>query len=297
MSTTKDQAISALAGIVQTGDKAGIVDAVPGATLAKQIVDPILAAIGGATGVKTPTLTQLAAFVVPVQAGWPLIAGAVAYDWWRDDGFAGGKSLEVLGPLTEVAGWPPSFQVAFCAAWFTAIEALPGKGGWKGKKLWKDRLSAYQKGASVTYTVPGTQITRTIQKATMPTYADPIAQGLVSGSAAVWQSYTDSQGLAKDVPNLPPMTDSQLDQIAKTLIFGDKLGTLAGAVLIQNGQTYALAGLIQSQAQRIASDDSIVAGGGAKQEAQLVRITETKSNNGGVIALLAIAAALAVANG
>lgn len=277
---------------------------IPGGEAIQMLIDAAVKAATSFTGVEGPTGNQVVVFVGllsnPITAA-PLVA-SIVYDWWRDDGFAGGDTLKYLHTATQGAGWPVPAQVALSYYWFSAVAAMPGKGGWKGKHFWKSKLVSIQNGQPTTVYIQmiGAQNIRKDWTKPAIKYTNPIANAIVAGKPSAWQSYADSEGLAKAVgpEGAPPLTADEQLSMVKSLTNGDKINTLYGARLILSGQTDQLAGYVESSFDTISADDSIAAGGGTIQTDGLVRLTsqsDLKAAEGGGNNGLMIAAAIAAA--
>jgi len=262
----KKTALSALQGLGELGGDSAF-KAIPGGELVKKILDAALAAATTFTGIQSPSSAQLAAFVAqlsPTPMLAALAAGA-AYDWWRDDGWAGGKTLPVLLTASEIAGWPGPAQASLAFYWYSAVEAMPGKGGWKGKAFWKGKLDSYKAGKPtviVIETIGFGDVQKTIQKPKIAAFKTQLANDVAQLAPSAWASPEDAKGLAS-FAEAPPIDASGIARIAKALLLGDKIGTLAGATLIKNGQVLQLAAKIDADSAQLLADQSVTAGGGA----------------------------------
>lgn len=133
----------------------GVKTAVPWLEIVTVLLDALTGMLEGAAGVDLPNGDQIIAFATMVGGAAPAIGSSLAYDWWRADGWAGQSTLKILMPITELAGWPPSSQMAFAYVWFQMIAKLPGKGGGAGRSFWRAKLEDYKAGKPVTFYVQG----------------------------------------------------------------------------------------------------------------------------------------------
>jgi hypothetical protein len=273
----------ALGGVVEGGGDIAF-GVIPGGTVLKAVLDAALEASTSFTGVQAPTASQLGVFAGTLSGPFigPL-AVATIYDWWRADGWAGGKSVEVLLTVTEMSAWPGPAQTALAYYWFAGLQKwLPGKGGWAGKKFWGDKLKDIKAGKPTTITIKmllGPAITKQIKPGPMYSFKTPLAQAVYDGKALAWENHAASKGLAAAVSGsgpdaavggLLPMSTADMLKVAKSLLTKDKIGVMAGALLLANNQVHVFAKIVDMQAESILANDFIVADGGAKSQGNYV---------------------------